>query len=45
MIAQKIKEKNRSKNVINTDKKLELPLGFYMVISNIIVLLIANFLK
>ena len=45
MVARKIKERNRSKNVINTDKKLELPLGFYMVISNITVLLIANFLK
>lgn len=45
MIIRKIKEKKKNKNVINTDKKLELPIGFYLSVSNIIVLLIANFLK
>lgn len=45
MLVHKLKEKKKSKNIINTDKKLEIPVGFYMAISNIIILLIANFLR
>ena len=45
MTINKIKEKKKSKNVINVDQKLEIPVGFYMSISNIIILIIANFLS
>ena len=45
VLIQKIKAKSKMKNQTNEEeaKKLEIPVGFYMCISNIILLLIANF--
>lgn len=45
IIFDKIKNRARNKSVINTEDKIKIPFGFYIAVSNIIVIIINNFLS
>lgn len=44
IIFKNIKKAKRRKNIINTDNTLKIPLGFYLSISNIFIIIVTNFL-
>lgn len=43
-IYKNIKEAKKRKNIINTDKASKIPLGFYLSVSNIFIIIVSNFL-
>ena len=46
LYAYRIINKDKNKSVINTkDSRLDIPIGFFLVVSNILLIIISNFIK
>lgn len=44
IISNNIKEAKKRKNIMNTEKNAKIPIGFYLSISNVFIMILSNFL-